>query len=118
MTPAVTHSMLTCEHAPPIGGNTHNERRPPGAIGLPTNIADADADTDTEADAFDVWPRANQRLAYHPFYDCRRIAAQYEADQEKARDSFFPRSINCSAPNATTRAPLPFTNSTELSSAR
>ncbi len=91
MTPATPPSRLTCALATPIGGNTNNERRPPGAIGLPTNIAAAAADTDTEADAFDVWPRANQRLSYHPFYDCRRIAAQYETDQEKARDFFSPQ---------------------------
>lgn len=39
-------------------------------------------------DDYDVWPEDWQRKAYHPYKDCQRIAEQFEAEQEIARDFF------------------------------
>ncbi len=90
MTPATSPSRLTRALAQLTGTNTRNASRRLGASEPATNTG-ADTGADTEAEAFDVWPRDNQRLAFHPFYDCRRIAAQYEADQDKAREFFLPQ---------------------------
>lgn len=48
-------------------------------------------DADADAADFDCWPKKNQRLSFHPFYDCRRLAEQFEADQDVARDFLLPQ---------------------------
>ena len=40
---------------------------------------------------YDVWPRDNDRHYYHPYHDCKRIAGDYEAEQEIAREFFEPQ---------------------------
>jgi len=37
---------------------------------------------------YDVWPRDNDRHFYHPYHDCKRIAASFEAEKEVAREFF------------------------------
>lgn len=56
---------------------------------LPESI-DRDGDDDA-ADAFDVHPQAHQRQHFHPYYDCKDIAAQFEADQAKVADFLLPQ---------------------------
>lgn len=40
---------------------------------------------------YDVWPEKNDRHFYHPYHDCKRIAADFEAEQEIAREFFCPQ---------------------------
>ena len=81
-------SLLTREHAPLTGSNTHNGRPRNWPIVKPAASEDLDA---ADLGEFDVWPQWNQRRHHHPFYDGQRIAAQFEADQETAREFFLPQ---------------------------
>jgi len=42
-------------------------------------------------DEFDVWPKPNQRHHHHPWYDCKRIAAQFELDRDQVREHLLPK---------------------------
>ena len=88
MMPATTSLTPTSEHAPLTGTNTHSADRLNGERETCGILEGLD---DTDLGAFDVWPQRNQRLHHHPFYDSQRIAAQFEADQEAAREFFLPQ---------------------------
>jgi hypothetical protein len=42
-------------------------------------------------DDFDVWPEKHQRYNFHPWHDCQRIAAEFESEQDIARDFLLPQ---------------------------
>lgn len=86
MTPTCSTSIS--EHVPPIGTNTNNKHR---QNGRPFAHNPGDDIDDDELGEFNVWPGRYQRQHYHPFYDAQRIAAQFEADQEQAREFFLPQ---------------------------
>lgn len=74
-TPGILTSTL--ENATLYGDDTSNgRRRTHGSCDL--------------RNKYDVWPRDNDRHFYHPYHDCKRIAADYEAEQEIARDFLLP----------------------------
>ena len=83
MTPALPNSRLTLALEQLTGTNMQDGPRRLGGPLTPTNT---NHDDDSAADAFDVWPKPGQEKHFHPFYDCRDIAARYEADQQKADD--------------------------------
>jgi len=76
-------------HAPPIGTNSSNDRPPPGS--LIANCGKKESVADADADPFDCWPYPQQKKHFHPYYDAKRIAAEFDEDQDTAREFFLPQ---------------------------
>lgn len=50
-----------------------------------------DDDIEEGTDLYDCWPRYGQRQHPHPWYDCKRIAAEFDEEKEIAAEFFLPQ---------------------------